>query len=322
MTRALIVGVSGQDGAYLARLLRARGYDVWGTSRDAAGNAFAGLDTLDIRGEITLRTMPATDATAVAAVFDEAAPDEVYNLGGQSSVGQSFAEPVETWQGIVTGTQNLLEAIRRTRPSTRFYSAGSSESFGDRGDAPATEDTPLQPKSPYGVAKSCAYWQVATYREAYGLFAVTGILFNHESRLRPPRFVTAKIIRTAHAIAQGRADRLDLGNVDIVRDWGWAPEYVDAMWRMLQTAEPRDYVVASGESMTLRDFARHVFAEFGLDLDRHLHVDPALIRPNELQVSRADPSRARAELGWRAYTSGRDLVKVLCDGYLADAGDA
>lgn len=320
MKRALIVGVSGQDGAYLARLLLARGYAVWGSSRDAKANAFAGLREVGAFGDVTLRSLDATDAPAVAALLAEAEPDEIYNLGGQSSVGLSFAEPVATLQGIVTGTQNILEALRHSARPARFYSAGSSEAFGDAGDGAAGEDTPFRPKSPYGVAKSCAYWQVATYREAYGLFAVTGILFNHESRLRPARFVTAKIVAAAHDIALGRAAELVLGDTSIVRDWGWAPEYVDAMWRMLQADRPADYVVATGTAMTLAAFTAHAFDYFGLDAAKYVRHDPALVRPNELRHSRGDPGRARAALGWRAVTHGRDLVRTLCEGHVAAAG--
>ncbi len=238
MTTAMIVGVSGQDGAFLAELLLGKGYQVWGTSRDCDGRAFANLSDLGVRDRVELRSMDALELPSILAALEACKPDEIYNLGGQSSVGLSFDQPIQTMNSIVQATQNLLEALRTTRSPARFYSAGSSECFGDTGAVPANEDTRLNPRSPYAVAKASAYWQVASYREAYGLFAVTGLLFNHESRFRPARFVTSKIIGTARRIAAGSDERLALGDVDIVRDWGLAEEFVEAMWRMLQQPHP------------------------------------------------------------------------------------
>ncbi len=263
MKRALIVGITGQDGAYLARLLLMRGYQTWGTSRSPDDpRVLSRLDDLGIRKDVTMRELSPQDASATAAIVAEVAPDEVYNLSGQSSVGLSFVEPAATLQSIVLATSNLLEAIRASTRRPRFYSAGSSEAFGDSAGVPANEDTPFRPKSPYGVAKACAAMQVTAYREAYGLYAVTGTLFNHESRLRPAQFVTTKIVAAARAIAAGEADILVLGDTSIERDWGWAPEYVDAMWRMLQADQPRDYVIATGtriESSRFRAACLRVF---------------------------------------------------------------
>ena len=236
--RALICGVSGQDGAYLARLLLDRGYDVIGTSRDAQISSFDKLKRLGIADRITLESMAINDFRSVVGVMRKAAPQEVYNLAGQSSVALSFQQPVETLESISVGTLNLLEAIRFLGEPIRFYNAGSSECFGDAQSDGATEDHPFRPRSPYAVAKAAAFWQVANYREAYNLFACSGILFNHESPLRPARFVTRKIIAAACRIAAGSDEVLSLGNTSVQRDWGWAPEYVEAMWLMLQKDKP------------------------------------------------------------------------------------
>lgn len=314
MTRALICGVNGQDGAYLARLLLNKGYEVFGTSRDAQVSAFANLDTLEIRDRVQTRSMTLNDFRNVLQVLSRAEPDEVYNLSGQSSVGLSFEQPVETMESISIGTLNLLEAIRFLERDIRLYNAGSSECFGDSDGTPANETTPFRPRSPYAVAKCAAHWQVTNYREAYGLFACTGILFNHESSLRPERFVTRKIVETARRIADGSAERLVLGNTKIVRDWGWAPEYVDAMWRMLQTDAPENYVIATGNSVSLENFAELAFAEFGLDWRAHVETRDDLFRPSDLSESHADPQCAADRLGWRAQYDVRDVVRFMAEG--------
>lgn len=314
MTRALICGVNGQDGAYLARLLLNKGYEVFGTSRDAQVSAFANLDTLEIRDRVQTRSMTLNDFRNVLQVLSRAEPDEVYNLSGQSSVGLSFEQPVETMESISIGTLNLLEAIRFLERDIRLYNAGSSECFGDSDGTPANESTPFRPRSPYAVAKCAAHWQVTNYREAYGLFACTGILFNHESSLRPERFVTRKIVETARRIADGSAERLVLGNTKIVRDWGWAPEYVDAMWRMLQTDAPENYVIATGNSVSLENFAELAFAEFGLDWRAHVETRDDLFRPSDLSESHADPQCAADRLGWRAQYDVRDVVRFMAEG--------
>src|SRR5206468_6238826 len=244
MTRALICGVSGQDGAYLAQLLLSKGYEVYGTSRDASVRNFDGLVSLGIAEQVQLVSMALNDFRSVLQVLRNVEPDEIYNLAGQSSVGLSFEQPVETMESVAVGTLNLLEAIRFQSKPVKFYNAGSSECYGDLGDMAADETTPFRPRSPYAVAKSAAYWEVANYREAYGLHACSGILFNHESPLRPERFVTKKIVCSACRIRAGRQNAVKLGNLAIQRDWGWAPEYVEAMWRILQQSKADDFVVA------------------------------------------------------------------------------
>jgi GDPmannose 4,6-dehydratase len=308
--RALICGVSGQDGAYLARLLLSHGYEVWGTSRDADGGAFANLVRLGIRDRLHLRSMAPEDFRSVFTALRVAQPDEVYFLAGQSSVGLSFELPAET---LVIGTLNLFEACRLIDRPVRLYHAGSSDCFGDTAGTPAHERTPFSPRSPYAVAKASAYWLVNKYREAYGLYACSGILFNHESPLRPARFVTQKIVSTARRIAGGTRERLRLGRLDIARDWGWAPEYVDAMHRMLQLDAPHDFVIATGTTHTLQEFVAAAFADLRLDRTQHVDHDPSLHRPTEIQVSRADPSRAERMLGWRAQRSMQDVVRLMLE---------
>ena len=254
MKKALICGVSGQDGAYLAQLLLNKGYSVCGTSRDAQMSSFQNLARLGIRDSVKLESVSLTDFRSVLQVLTKIQPDEVYNLAGQSSVGLSFDQPVETLESVATGTLNLLEAIRFTGANIKLYNAGSSECFGDTGELAADESTPFRPRSPYAVAKAAAFWEVANYREAYGLFACSGILYNHESPLRPARFVTQKIVAAACRIATGSSEQLYLGNISVVRDWGWAPEYVEAMYLMLQQQQPDDYAIATGESNKLEDF--------------------------------------------------------------------
>ena len=309
--RALICGISGQDGAYLARLLLAKGYDVFGTSRDVQMSSFQNLTRLNIRERVRFESMAITDFRSVLQVLMKTQPDEVYNLAGQSSVALSFQQPVETLESVSVGTLNLLEAIRFLGRPIRFYNAGSGECFGNTQGVPATETTPFRPLSPYAVAKSAAFWEVANYREAYGLFACSGILFNHESPLRPERFVTRKIVRAACAIASGAKPKLPLGNMTIRRDWGWAPEYVVAMWLMLQLPRADDYVVATGESHSLEEFVAAVFAELGLDWRKHVVSDASLLRPADHAQGYANPAKAATQLGWRALTKMPDVVSMM-----------
>lgn len=323
MPRALVCGVSGQDGAYLARLLLDKGYEVWGTSRDAQVASLANLHELGIAGRVNLVSMAPRDFRSVLEAIDRARPDELYNLAGQTSVGLSFEQPAEALESIASSTLNLLEALRFLGRPIRFYNAGSSECFGDTGRQAADERTPFHPRSPYAVAKSTAHWLVANYRAAYGLHACTGILFNHESPLRPRRFVTRKIVESALDIAEGRADTLTLGNLDVWRDWGWGPEYVHAMWLMLQAAQPDDYVIATGESHALRDFVAAVFAELGLDWARHVRQDPALMRRSELEYSCGNAAKAHQALGWQARLRmpqiAQELVSALRQRRLREA---
>ena len=308
---ALICGISGQDGSYLAQLLRSNGYRVIGTARDAQMSSCTNLDRLGIRSQVQVVSMAINDFRSVLQVLSRFEPSEVYNLAGQSSVALSFEQPVETLESISVGTLNLLEAIRFLNKDIRFYNASSGECFGDTGDTPANEETPFRPRSPYAVAKAAAFWQVANYREAYGLFACSGILFNHESPLRPERFVTQKVVRAACRIAAGSGERLRLGNLDIQRDWGWAPEYVDAMWHMLRQPEPQDFVIATGQTHPLQDFVAEAFAAVGLQWRDHVESDSSLTRPADLRISRADPAFAADQLGWQAQTQMNGVVRAM-----------
>jgi GDPmannose 4,6-dehydratase len=311
--KAVICGVSGQDGAYLAKLLLDKGYDVYGTSRDAQVSSFSGLKALGIRDRVHVESMAVNDFRSVLQVLTKVGPDEVYNLAGQSSVGLSFHQPVETLESISVGTLNLLEAIRFTERPIRFYNAGSSECFGDTDGAPADEETPFRPRSPYAVAKSAAFWEVANYREAYSIFACSGILFNHESPLRPERFVTKKIVSAACRIAAGSGEKLHLGNISISRDWGWAPEYVEAMWLMLQQPEAGDYVIATGETHRLEEFIEGAFMNVGLNWRDHVEADSTLMRPTEITVGRGNPRKALERLGWKAKYRMDDVVRMMVE---------
>jgi len=311
MKKALICGISGQDGSYLARHLLEQGYTVLGTSRDAQIAAFGNLERLGIRDRVQTLSMAPNDFRSVLHVLSRTEPDEIYNLSGQSSVGLSFEQPVETMESISLGTLNILEAMRFLSAGIRLYNAGSSECFGDTSASPATETTPFNPRSPYAVAKSAAHWQVANYREAYSLFACTGILFNHESALRPARFVTKKIVDAAARIAGGSREKLVLGNIRITRDWGWAPEYVDAMHRMLRADSPDDYVIATGRSASLESFVSLAFAAVGLDWRSHVEIREELFRPLDLDHSTANPAKAQAKLGWKAKHGIEDVVRFM-----------
>lgn len=309
--RALICGVSGQDGAYLAQFLIGKDYEVYGTSRDAQGSSFSNLARLGIYDQVHLISMAPEDFRSVLVALRKSNPDEIYYLAGQSSVGLSFEQPAETIQSITIGTLNVLEGCRMMDKKIRLYHAGSGECFGDTKGNPASEKTPFSPMSPYAVAKSSAYWLVNNYRNAYDLFACTGILFNHESPLRPERFVTQKIIHAVKRIDQGDPVKLRLGRLDIARDWGWAPEYVQAMWLMLQKDKPDDFVVATGAPITLEDFVRAAFECAGLNWKDHVLQDEKLFRPADASVSFGDPTKALNELGWKASIQGVEVVKKM-----------
>jgi GDPmannose 4,6-dehydratase len=306
--KALICGVSGQDGAYLSKFLLSKGYDVTGTSRDSYSNPFNALKQLGVKDQIKLVSMSPTDFRSVLSVVSSISPDEVYNLSGQSSVGLSFMQPVETLESIATGTLNILEVIRFLDRPVKFYNAGSGECFGDTRGLAANENTAFHPRSPYAVAKSTAYWQVCNYRESYDLFACSGILFNHESPLRPGRFVTKKIIDAANRISKDRRLRLTLGNLDISRDWGWAPEYVEAMWRMLQQDTPDDFVIATGEYYSLKEFVEYTFSLFDLNWENYVKVDATLFRPSDIMVGFGDNSKAKKILDWQPSCSMHGVI--------------
>ena len=306
--RALICGVSGQDGAYLSQLLLSKGYEVWGTSRDAQMTSFTSLHQLKIADQVKTLSMSLTDFRSVLQVISKVQPNEIYNLAGQSSVGLSFDQPVDTFETITLGAINLLESIRFINPKIRFYNAGSSECFGDTGKNFADENTAFRPTSPYAIAKSAATWQVSLYRKAYGLYAVTGILFNHESPLRPERFVTKKIVATACRIANGSSEKLELGNIDIRRDWGWAPEYVEAMWRMLKIDEPNDFIISTGQTQSLRDFLKTAFEAVDLDWQKYTIINKNLMRPSDPIEIKGAPDKASRYLSWQAKIQGSKLV--------------
>lgn len=309
---ALITGIGGQDGAYLAQLLLNKGYQVFGTSRDAGVSRSDSLVRLGVFGQVNLLSMAPHDFKSTLTAISKARPDEIYHLAGQTSVGLSFEQPSETIDSIIIGTLNILESLRFLGMPAKFYHASSSECFGDTGGVPADERTPFNPVSPYAVAKSAAHWLVRNYREAHNMYAANGILFNHESELRPERFVTQKVVRAAYRIARGSAEKLTLGDLSISRDWGWAPEYVEAMWRILQADHADDFVIATGEANSLKDFVDQAFACFGLDWTAHVLHDDQLMRPNEIAWSQGNPEKARKLLGWQASKRMRDVVKILC----------
>lgn len=310
---ALITGVSGQDGAYLARLLVDHGYRVVGTTRNLASDPARHLARLGLGESVQLEVLGMDDYPSVEQLLRRVLPDEIYHLAGQSSVGVSFARPRETFTAIGMSTLNVLEAIRQVGRPVRFFNASSSECFGDTGAAAADERTPFRPQSPYAVAKAASFWQTSNYRDAYGLFACSGILFNHESPLRDERFVTKKIVAAACRIASGSNEQLHLGDLSMQRDWGWAPEYVEAMWLMLQQDSPEDFVIATGQTEPLAAFVEQAFHCLGLEWQEHVHADASLRRPLDIPRSCANPDKALKQLGWHARSAMRDVVHMMID---------
>lgn len=319
---ALIFGIGGQDGALLTKLLLDKGYAVHGTSRDHEASSFPALQKLGVAEQVTLHSASLSEYRGVIEVIATVRPDEIYNLAAQSSVGLSFSQPVNTINSTILGVINMLEALRFLRLPTRLYSASSGEMFGNTGPQGADENSAFNPRSPYAVGKAAAHWAVANYRESYGLFACSGILFNHESPLRPRRFVTRKVVAGAIAIKRGEAKDLRLGDLSIHRDWGWAEEYVEAMWLMLQQENPRDYVIATGEAHALESFVAAAFAALDLDWRRHVVRDPRLNRPTDIAFSCGRPDRAAKELGWRARSRMQDVVGRLIEAELTGRGIA
>lgn len=314
--KALIIGISGQDGAYLADSLLKRSYKVYGTSRDVQITSFHNLEKLGIKDRVTLISMAINDFRSVIQGILISDPDEIYNLAGQSSVGLSFEQPVESFDSICMASLNILESIRLLSKHIKFYNAASSECFGNT-TKPADENAPFHPRSPYATAKAGAFWVVSNYREAYDIFSCNGVLFNHESPLRPQRFVTQKIVDGACKIAKGSREKLLLGNIDIKRDWGWAPEYVEAMWLMLQQDQPDDYVIATGETNSLINFIDVVFSHLDLDWKEYVESKSELCRPTDIDISMADPSKAQEKLGWQARYKMRDVAKMMVEDYLS-----
>ncbi|MBI5154510.1 GDP-mannose 4,6-dehydratase [Candidatus Poribacteria bacterium] len=325
MKKALITGITGQDGSYLAELLLARGYEVWGVVRRSSTFNRDRVDHLHhdpARPGLPLHLVygDLTDSARLLQIMEEARPDEVYNLGAQSHVRVSFDEPEYTCDTVAMGALRMLEATRRVVPKARYYQASSSEMFGKVAETPQTERTAFHPRSPYGVGKAFAYWQTVNYREAYGLFTSNGILFNHESPWRGETFVTRKITRSVGRIKAGLQEKLPLGNLDAQRDWGYAGDYVEAMWLMLQHDTPEDFVVATGETHTVREFLEIAFGHADLDYNDYVEIDPRYFRPSEVDILLGDASKARRLLGWEPKVSFRDLVIMMTAADLRLAG--
>lgn len=315
--RAFITGITGQDGSYLAELLLRKGYEVHGLIRRASTFNTSRIDHLlldphDPNAQLFLYYGDLSDGARLITLLAKIQPHEVYNLAAQSHVRVSFDEPEHTGDTTGMGSTRLLEAVRVSEVDCRFYQASSSEMFG-ASPPPQNEDTVFYPRSPYGAAKVYSYWITRNYREAYGMFAVNGILFNHESPRRGETFVTRKITRAVAAIKAGQQDKLYMGNLDAVRDWGYAAEYVEGMWRMMQADEPEDYVLASGEGISVREFLTTAFEHAGLDWHDHVAFDPRYLRPTEVDALIGDPSKAREKLGWKANIDARQLARLMVD---------
>jgi GDPmannose 4,6-dehydratase len=316
MTKALITGITGQDGSYLAELLLAKGYEVHGLIRRSSSFSTGRIDHLysdphegDTR--LFLHYSDLTDSSSLVTQIHRIKPDEIYNLGAQSHVAVSFEMPEFTANTDGMGALRMLEAIRDAEWPVRYYQAGTSEMYGKVQETPQTERTPFYPRSPYGVSKVFAHWMTIQYREAHGVFASNGILFNHESPRRGATFLTRKVTRALAAIVAGREDALYLGNLDARRDWGFAPEYVEAMWLMLQHERPDDFVIATGEMRTVREFVSEAFDLVGLDWQRYVRIDPRYFRPTEVDELRGDPTKAANDLGWRPRTTFHELVRIM-----------
>lgn len=315
MPKALITGVTGQDGSYLAELLLSKGYEVVGVVRRTSHHSYERIEHLLDRVQIAAADL--LDQHSLTVVLQEHKPDEVYNLAAQSFVPTSWTQPVLTGEFTALGVTRILEAVRLAHPAARFYQASSSEMYGRVHETPQSETTPFYPRSPYGVAKVYGHWITVNYRESYGMYAVSGILFNHESPRRGVEFVTRKITDGVARIRHGLATELRLGNLDARRDWGFAGDYVEAMWRMLQQPEPRDYVIGMGETHTVQELVDIAFSHVGLDWRKHVVVDPKFIRPAEVDLLMADPRKAASELGWRPQVSFDQLIRMMVDADMA-----
>jgi GDPmannose 4,6-dehydratase len=309
--RALITGISGQDGSYLADLLLEKGYEVHGMVRRSSTQTLGRL--AHIRDDIVLHTGDLLDQRSLVDVLGDCKPDEIYNLAATSFVGASWSQPVLTAELSAVGVTRMLEAMREVMPEARFYQASSSEMFGNAREVPQNERTPFYPRSPYGVAKCYGHFITVNYRETYKLFAASGIAFNHESERRGLEYVTRKVTHGAAAIKLGLEEELALGNIDAKRDWGYAKDYVEAMWLMLQQDQPDDYVIATGEVHSVRELVRVAFEHVGLDPERHIRIDPRFLRPTEVEHLIGDASKARENLGWRPRTSFDEMIRLMVD---------
>ena len=311
--KIIIFGVSGQDGSYLAKLLLSKGFKVYGTSRDAEVQKFSNLKILGIKERISVVSVAINDFGSVFQCIKNISPGVIYNLASQSSVALSFSQPHETMESIELGTLNILESIRLYGKEIKFYNACSSECFGDTGETKADEKTPFNPLSPYAVSKAAAFWTVKNYREAYGISACSGILFNHESPLRQDRFVTKKIINAAVDISKGKNKTLNLVNIDIIRDWGLAPDYVEAMWLMMENNISEDFVVATGISKSLKDFLSISFEYLNLNWKNYVSIDENLYRPTDISKNIGNPNKIKKQLGWKAKYSFHEMIKEIIE---------
>jgi GDPmannose 4,6-dehydratase len=309
--RALITGITGQDGSYLAELLLSKGYEVHGMVRRSSEEKFERIAHL--KGKVVLHQGDLLDQFSLLRLFGDINPDEIYNLAAQSFVPTSWNQPVLTGEFTGLGVTKMLESMRYASPRARFYQASSSEMFGKVQEVPQSEKTPFYPRSPYGVAKAYGHFITVNYRESYGLFAVSGILFNHESPRRGLEFVTRKISDGVARIKLGVQQKLALGNLEAKRDWGYAPDYVEAMWRMLQAETPDDYVIATHENHSVQEFCEVAFGHVGLDWKEHVYIEPAFVRPAEVDVLIGDPSKARRKLGWQPTVHFKKLVELMVD---------
>lgn len=311
--KALITGVTGQDGAYLSKFLLEKGYEVYGLLARRSSPTTWRLEYLDVLDKITLIDGDLTDIASITRALNISDADEVYNLGAQSFVATSWAQPLLTADATGLGALHILEALRQVRPQARFYQASTSEMFGKIQEPMQSETTPFYPRSPYGVSKLFAHWMTINYRESFGIFGCSGILFNHESPLRGIEFVTRKVTDAVARIKLGVQDKLSLGNIDAKRDWGFSGDYVKAMWLMLQQDEPDDFVVATGRTTTVRDMCRIAFEYVGLDYNDHVVIDPKFYRPAEVEILLGNPAKAHAKLGWEATTTLEELIHMMLD---------
>ncbi|MCX6762160.1 MAG: GDP-mannose 4,6-dehydratase [Candidatus Moranbacteria bacterium] len=309
---AIITGITGQDGAYLSQLLLEKNYKVVGLVRRDAEESFFGLEYLKILKKITIEKCNLLDIEDIKNVFEKYKPDEVYNLAAQSSVGLSFEKPFETINFNILSVLNLLEAIKEIGKKSKFYQASTSDMFGNIDDLPVTENSVIHPASPYGISKAAGHWMTVNYRESYGLFACCGILFNHESYLRSPNFFVKKVIRESLEIKEGARGELRVGNIDLRRDFGYAPDYVKAMWLMLQQDAPKDYIVCSGESMSLREIIEYVFSKLGIDKSK-IAIDKSFFRPNDIENIYGTNEKAKKELGWKYEKNFFEVLDILIE---------
>ncbi len=320
MKRALITGVTGQDGSYLSKLLLSKGYKVYGVDRRTSVATTERLHYLGVAHDVTLLDGDVTDQGSIVRALRSAEPDEVYNLAAQSFVGASWQQPSLTAEVTGVGAVNVLEAVRHVNPKIRFYQASTSEMFGLAQEEPQSETTPFHPRSPYAVSKLLAHWMTVNYRESFGLFTCAGILFNHESPIRGIEFVTRKITDGVARIKRGLATELCLGNLEAKRDWGFAGEYVEAMWLMLQASEPREYVIATGRTSSVADFCRMAFAHVGLNYQDYVRIDPQFARPAEVPSLCGNASKAKVELGWEPKVALEELVAMMVEADLRRVG--